>query len=105
MTTERIKEIQAETGYPDSVSVQQALLKVWNECEQDIVKTCNKPAVINNEAVICKDCGKYKKTQGNGIMHQLCECASEVAVCPKCHDRGWIYDDTTNTRTVCPCHY
>ena len=34
MTTERIKEIQQETAYPDSVSVQQALLKVWNECEQ-----------------------------------------------------------------------
>jgi len=34
MTNERIKEIQAETGYPDSVSVQQALLKVWNECDQ-----------------------------------------------------------------------
>lgn len=34
MNTERIKEIQQETGYPESVSVQQALLKVWNECEQ-----------------------------------------------------------------------
>jgi hypothetical protein len=35
MTTDRIKEIQAETAYPDSISVQQALLKVWNECEQE----------------------------------------------------------------------
>lgn len=35
MTTERIKEIQAETAYPNSVSVQQALLKVWNECQQE----------------------------------------------------------------------
>lgn len=35
MTTERIKEIQLETAYPESLSVQQALLKVWNECEQD----------------------------------------------------------------------
>ena len=34
MTTERIKEIQLETAYPESLSVQQALLKVWNECEQ-----------------------------------------------------------------------
>lgn len=33
MTTERIKEMQQETAYPESVSVQQALLKVWNECE------------------------------------------------------------------------
>ena len=33
MNTDRIKEIQKETAYPDSVSVQQALLKVWSECE------------------------------------------------------------------------
>lgn len=35
MTTERIKEIQLTTGYPDSVSVQQALLQVWNEVLQE----------------------------------------------------------------------
>ena len=34
MKLERIKKIQKETAYPDSISVQQALLKVWNECEQ-----------------------------------------------------------------------
>ena len=35
MKTKRIKEIQQETAYPDSIGVQQALLKVWNECEQE----------------------------------------------------------------------
>lgn len=35
MNTDRIKEIQQETAYPKSVSVQQALLKVWNETEQE----------------------------------------------------------------------
>ena len=35
MNTDRIKEIQQETAYPESVSVQQALLKVWNEMEQE----------------------------------------------------------------------
>jgi len=34
MTSERIKEIQQKTAYPDSISVQQALLQVWNECSQ-----------------------------------------------------------------------
>lgn len=34
MTSDRIKEIQLSTAYPDSVSVKQALLQVWNECEQ-----------------------------------------------------------------------
>ena len=32
MTTDRIKEIQEKTAFPDSVSVCQALLQVWNEC-------------------------------------------------------------------------
>ena len=35
MTTERIKEIQKQTAHPNSISVQQALLQVWNECEQE----------------------------------------------------------------------
>ena len=38
MTSTRIRQIQEQTAYPDSLSVQQALLKVWNECctqEQD----------------------------------------------------------------------
>ena len=34
MTTERIKEIQNKTAYPESVSVQKALLQVWNEVAQ-----------------------------------------------------------------------
>ena len=46
MTPERIKEIQEETAYPNSVSVQQALLKVWNECEQGIVKNFSTPDEI-----------------------------------------------------------
>jgi hypothetical protein len=35
MTSDRIKEIHQETAYPESRSVHQALLKVWNECEQE----------------------------------------------------------------------
>ena len=35
MNSDRIKEIQSKTAYPNSVSVQQALLHVWNECEQE----------------------------------------------------------------------
>jgi len=35
VNTDRIKEIQKATAYPDSASVQQALLQVWNECQQD----------------------------------------------------------------------
>jgi hypothetical protein len=44
MNTKRIEEIQKETAYPDSISVQQALLKVWNECEQEMA--------VKNNAVL-----------------------------------------------------
>jgi len=26
---------------------------------------------------ICLHCGKYKRMQGDGILHQLCECSVE----------------------------
>ena len=35
MTSERIKEIQQKTAYPESRSVKQALDQVWNECSQE----------------------------------------------------------------------
>lgn len=35
MNSDRIRQIQKRTAYPDSISVQQALLQVWNECEQE----------------------------------------------------------------------
>ena len=35
MNSERIKEIQEQTAYPESVSVMIALKQVWNECEQE----------------------------------------------------------------------
>lgn len=38
MTSERIREIQAQTAYPQSISVMLALKQVWNECEQDSTK-------------------------------------------------------------------
>lgn len=41
MTSDRIREIQETTAYPESVSVKQALLQVWNECEQEQRKLHN----------------------------------------------------------------
>lgn len=39
MTSDRIKEIQETTAYPESLSVKQALLQVWNECAQERMYT------------------------------------------------------------------
>lgn len=38
MDSERIKQIQITTAYPESVSVMLALKQVWNECEQEKIK-------------------------------------------------------------------
>ena len=47
MNSDRIKEIQETTAYPESVSVMLALKQVWNECEQEQVKNLNIPVVSN----------------------------------------------------------
>jgi hypothetical protein len=46
MTSDRIRQIQEGTAYPNSVSVQQALLQVWNECQQE---NNNKIEILNRE--------------------------------------------------------
>jgi hypothetical protein len=51
MNSDRIKEIQETTAYPESVSVKQALLQVWNECAQEQVKNLNISVVSNRYAV------------------------------------------------------
>lgn len=74
------------------------MLKIDNQIESDIIKQTKEYAEINGihfdedteslilnamrelhsvlieKSVICNDYGKYKKMQGNGILHQLCEC-------------------------------
>lgn len=38
----------------------------------EIPDWCPLPDV--EEPVFCPHCGKYKRMQGNSILHQLCEC-------------------------------
>jgi len=35
MDSNRIKELQEETAYPQSISVYKGLMQVWNECQQE----------------------------------------------------------------------
>ena len=60
MNTDRIKEIQQETAYPESVSVQQALLKVWNETEQEQLR---KYDVIGQSEQLANFCKKISKQE------------------------------------------
>ena len=50
MNADRIKEIQSETAYPESLSVAQALMKVWNECAQEY----GKPQEVTDKGVECE---------------------------------------------------
>ena len=71
MKTDRIKEIQSKTAYPESVSVQQALLQVWNECEQEQLRIAN--VVRRSEQLFCS-CGsrKVKTTGGSQCTNNRC---------------------------------
>ena len=94
MNTKRIEEIQKETAYPDSISVQQALLKVWNECEQGKVVNKNDllPDVSNRnpEIVVC-DCGwkGYESELKLKKVTIIANCPEDIEVCPKCENE-WI---------------
>ena len=42
MTSTRIEELMKQTAYPESSSVMQAMLQVWNELQQDFnARTCS----------------------------------------------------------------
>lgn len=70
MTSDRIKEIQLATAYPNSVSVYQALLTVWNECEQEHGKVnlvCVVPKSVGCDRKpedVCEEC------EGCRYLHQ-----------------------------------
>jgi len=51
MTSERIEELQNRTAYPESNSVYQALLQVWNEMQQE----------FNNRT--CENCQHYVESK------------------------------------------
>ena len=72
MTTDRIKEIQSKTAYPESISVQQALLQVWNECEQEQLRLHN---VSQEKRTVCPDCGDYGWIYSDdGTSRKTCPC-------------------------------
>jgi len=66
MTTDRIKEIQSKTAYPDNISVQQALLRVWNECEQEQLRI---GSVVVPEGTLCDLDGKTVRVKFKVTKH------------------------------------
>jgi hypothetical protein len=74
---ELLEEIEQATEYSQTgVQLKRIDKILLKECKR---KEANKTQTTPTGRIIVT--GKYKKTQGNGIMHQLCECASEVTAC------------------------
>lgn len=48
-----------------------------------------------SEQLICHHCGKYKGLQGNGIMHQLCECGEDDVSNPHSLNEELVYQLST----------
>jgi hypothetical protein len=76
MNIERIKEIQDETAYPNSTSVQQALIKVWNETERNQTKL---PSYQHSIELIAKERNRQIEQEGYDIKHDNSHIHGEIA--------------------------
>lgn len=77
MNGQRIREIQEETAYPESQSVQSALMQVWNEVAQtkrtELIRTMHERAEsLEGEAVSKREIGDLD------TMHQKMEIAKSL---------------------------
>jgi len=72
MTSERIKEIQERTAYPNSLSVKQALLQVWNECEQEY-KQLALTGVVQAKPEVCGKGCDYKRVSVSWMQCKFCK--------------------------------
>ena len=70
MTSERIKEIHLGTAYPESRSVYQSLLQVWNECEQECNAKKNLPTAQEIKTALYK-CAKVSIEADGVKMERL----------------------------------
>lgn len=67
MDSERIKQIQNATAYPESVSVKEALLQVWNECQQENNIKINAALNASVTALYFEDRHDYRHLHGEVI--------------------------------------
>lgn len=63
--------------------VDQYVAEVGAELEEELRQIDQALLVLSNvvgrsEQLICHHCNKYKRLQGNGMIHQLCECGEQA---------------------------
>lgn len=59
-------------GYDQAWEVAEEIVKTIKKAQKQALRIHD--VVGQSEQLICPHCGKYKRMQGNGMMHQLCEC-------------------------------
>lgn len=62
----------------DDISINGVHLEYINWLEKRIEALSLGAVVGRSEQLICPHCNKYKTLQGNGIIHQLCECGESA---------------------------
>ena len=73
-----MNELQANFGWSNIDALPDSYKDLLNDTIK-AVKNCSIPAVVGrSEQLICPHCNKYKRLQGNGIIHQLCECGEQA---------------------------
>ena len=65
MSSDIIREIQIQTAYPESLSVHQALLQVWNECAQYYNHAKDIPTVTLTQSELIE---AYEKTNNVKVI-------------------------------------
>ena len=81
MNAARIKEIQDETAYPESASVQHALFRVWNECEQEQEKLREEGRQEIRDLV--EEFRVYKSSAGSEVDHAMGALIRSIASKPQ----------------------
>ena len=69
MTSDRIEELLRKTAYPESMSVHQAMLQVWNEIQQDFnhrkCLNCTHYDFEDSSEQICRNINNHQLLEGN----------------------------------------
>ena len=80
MNSDRIKEIQQTTAYPDSISVKQALLQVWNECEQEKLESSS-PRHVEDDLVTTRMSGAKEQPEQKSGQSDYSKGWSDCLIC------------------------
>jgi predicted Zn-ribbon and HTH transcriptional regulator len=66
--------------------------------DSETMKKIHRVVNLDKQAQICEE---YHQKQ----LELTAVSQAERTVCPDCRDKGWLYGDNNEKRSVCPCRY